>query len=78
MLIGVYRPIKDACLFEHVAKIDICIEKGTVKFDGLLKIVDGKPNVTTLVVNAAKIGVGNGKVRIATDRLDVALLLKIM
>lgn len=48
-------PIKDSGLFEHVAKIDVGVQKVGIQSDGFLEVMNRQPYFSLGVEDAAKI-----------------------
>ena len=48
-------PIEYSGLFQHVAQIDVGVQKVWVESDCLLEVVDGEPNLTLGVEHAAEV-----------------------
>ena len=76
LLVRLNRAVKNARLLEHVAKIDVGVEKVAVELDRLVEVVNRQPNVAALIVDAAEVGKGDGEVWVTLDCLQVTLLTR--
>ena len=68
-------PVKYPSFFEDVSEINIGIEKVRIQSYRLLKMVNGKPNLSLSIKNASKIAPCNSKIRSCFDGFQVTSLL---
>lgn len=67
-------PVEDSRLFKHISKVDVSIEKVGIKCDGLLKMMNRKPDLTLCVKHTAEIAPGDSEVRTSLDCFKIARL----
>lgn len=67
-------PIKDACLFENVAQIDVCIQKVWIQCDCFFKMMNCQPNFTLSVEHATQIAPCNGKIGTCFNSFQITRL----
>ena len=68
-------PVKYPSFFENVPKINIGIEEVRIQSYRLLKMVNGKPNLSLSIKNASKIAPCNSKIRSSFDGFQVTSLI---
>ena len=66
---GVTLPIKDSCLLENIAKVDVSVEEVWIKSDGFLKVMYSQPYFALCIEYTTKIAPGNCKVWSCFDSL---------
>lgn len=67
-------PVKDPRLLQHVAQVDVGVQEVWVEGHGLLKVVDGQPDLALSVEDTPQVAPGHGKVWSGLDGLEVARL----
>ena len=67
-------PIEYSGLFQHVAQIDVGVQKVWVERHSLLEVVDGQPDLALGVEHTAQVGPGNGKVGSGLDSFQITRL----
>lgn len=72
-----HSPVKDARLFQHIAQVDVSVEKVWVQCDRLLEMMDGQPNLVLGIEHTAQVAPGHRKVRPSFDRLQIARLQRL-
>jgi len=67
-------PIENASFFQHIAQIDVGIQKVGVQLNSLLKVMDGQPDFSEGIKHASQVAPSNSKFRSRLDRFQVASL----
>jgi len=67
--------VKYPSFFENVPKINIGIKEVRIQSYRLLKMVNGKPNLSLSIKNASKIAPCNSKIRSSFDGFQVTSLI---
>lgn len=70
-----YSPVKDACLLQHVAQIDVCVQEVRIQGDRFLEVVDGQPDLALRIEHAAQIAPGHREIGTRFNRLKIAGLM---
>ena len=55
-------PVKYPGFFQHIAQVDVGIQKVGVQCHGLLKVVDGEPDLALGIEDTAQVRPSHGKV----------------
>lgn len=69
-------PVEYSGLLEDVAEVDVCVQEVRVEGDGLLKVVDGQPDLPLGVEDAAQVGPGHREVGPSFYGFEIARLVE--
>ena len=67
-------PVEDSCLLEHISQIDVRVQEVWIERDGLLKVVDGQPDLALGIEHTAQVAPRHCKVRAGLDGFEVTSL----
>lgn len=69
-----HSPIEDARLFQHIAQVDVSVEKVRIQCDRFLEMMYSQPNFVLCIKHTTQIAPGHRKVRPCFDRFQIARL----